>query len=282
MNTSTENPFFPSTASSSTDKIQERDLVLPALLMLANLEQMGLDKVSTTQMRKLLERAVVLSDQDKKVTEHDDVNRFGRTVRNLISHNTLSKLGLTKTYKETMNDPNTYFKLTMAGRAHLLDSFLGMLPQPSFEDLKTREPVLQVDPNLVSKGLERKLQTTALLTLAQLQSQSGAGYVPTSLWRRATKQMEKTFAPEDVQLVPNSNEMRVDKVIRGFILNGTFTKPRWIRIHEDGLKLTDRGKARLLQSFLHVLPRPELEGLHGKVKQEVKAPTLEKKKVPKI
>jgi len=250
-------PFFSDVPDGRLETIKEKQerkeaLIKQCLLILVIFADQGKELVSTTQLRSLLKKTTPLSDYDKVVTPGDDVTRFERSVRNLISHNDLLKLGLAKSYKKTMKDSLTYLKLTVAGRAFLLDSFLDMLKFPLIADLEKKEPLVTVDLNgAYNKTKEGLLETASLLALAQLQKQSKTGKVSLLLWQRALKKTE-VFSVDDVrQLQLGSN----------FIDTEIFLKSRWIRRFGEDFQLTSRGKAELLKPFMQIIPKPELDGL---------------------
>lgn len=98
-------------------RVKERDLVEPALYLIANEsdEYGGLD---VTRIDKLLRGSIVLSDEDKQILKGRKDDRFSQVVRNLVSHRTLERTGYAEYRLMQTYQRGAYF-LTPKGAVYL-------------------------------------------------------------------------------------------------------------------------------------------------------------------
>lgn len=77
----------------AVSRVRERDLVLPALQIIA-VHGNQVSGLTVTQITQELRRRMILSAEDRQILEGRKDDRFSQVVRNLVSHRTLEKLGL--------------------------------------------------------------------------------------------------------------------------------------------------------------------------------------------
>lgn len=93
----------------------ESDLIIPTLALLAATGDHGL---TTTEIKDMLMKQLDLSEDDLRILASRNDSHFSQQVRNLVSHNTLTKKGLA-TYEATK--PSGRFWITDDGRRYLTE-----------------------------------------------------------------------------------------------------------------------------------------------------------------
>ena len=252
--------MFPN--ASPEEPLKSKELVIPSLLVLAQAERLGLGPVSSAQLENALRPVLPLSAADKESTPSDNMSRFGRKVRNLVSsHQTLLNAGLVKQAVAEEGDSRVYVRITPKGQALLFDHMLGMMSDtaPAVDKLLENEPAPRVVEG-APRALERSLVDVALLVLAQTQAINGNKPVSTTLLRRAVKALPTLqVAPEDTAVLAGRKDTKIDQILRNLLgSHKTLTKNRWARETESGLSITRRGKVRMLEVFLSQFPAPPL------------------------
>lgn len=107
--------------------LREEQIIMPALLVLAKLGATREDGcVQTTELRQALKTSMALAPEDVGRLKNRNDLKVDQIIRNLISHNTLSKSGWVERTQDGL-------KITQAGLARLLEDFLPSLPAPNFE-----------------------------------------------------------------------------------------------------------------------------------------------------
>jgi hypothetical protein len=249
------------TALDATARTRPQDIQQMALFILAQAKQAGLQEgVSTTQLRQSLSSVVRLSPEDKEVTAGDTVSRFDRTILNFVSHNRLVKDRLAR-YATVGSGAS--MRITMKGQAVLFDQMLGLIggDLPMTDD----EPKGQRD----ERTGERAIALSALLMLAREQAANEGRGISTSTWKAAIKNVVPT-SPEDREILKGRKDTRFDQVIRNLISNKTLLNEGLMKRDSEGLlSITNRGKARLLQEILTIMPVP---GFIQQAKAQKQAP----------
>jgi len=226
--------------------ISKSDLIDPVLLILAKGELMGFNYLETSQLRRALSDIVVPSAKDNEVTPGDDVPRYQRALRNLISHNTLITMGLIKVKEQgkrknqSAPSRNAKIALTTKGRDRVLTSWLNALPLD--------ETPVSPDPFAEKQASEANLKTAALLMIAKLEKDTKKP-VTTTQMRDAVRRFLSRIHPDDVT-PKNKNqpwETPFDRAIRNLISHNTLKSGGWVKEIDGGLKTTPAGRREALK-----------------------------------
>lgn len=94
----------------------EEDLILPSLKIIQDHGQYGL---STSNLVSLLRAELKPTGEDLEILQNRPDDKFSQKVRNLRSHNTLSKKGLVEIY-------NNKFRITNIGSAYIRDKLFNL------------------------------------------------------------------------------------------------------------------------------------------------------------
>lgn len=108
----------------SSSRTLERAIAKPALFVLASLEMTIGAPVPMTTLRTALSNVLPQSEEDRAVLKNRKDTRMDQVIRNLISHNTLTKDGWVK------RTDNNALTITPAGYSVVLDSLLRHVPTP--------------------------------------------------------------------------------------------------------------------------------------------------------
>lgn len=113
----------------NTPRINEREILLPALLLLAklNADRDGAP-VPMTELRQALKASVVVAPADAAPLKGRKDTKVDQVIRNLVSHGTLEKEGWVERSDKGL-------QVTQAGLGRLLEEFLQVLPAPDFSDV---------------------------------------------------------------------------------------------------------------------------------------------------
>lgn len=251
--------MFKESVTNARESVRPQDLVIPALLALAQANQLSAGPLTSTQIKKTLAPAIVQSPADREKTSADDVDRFGRSIRNLVSsHSVLVRMGVAKSVRQERST-HTHLEITPRGISTLCDAMLPLLAEtmPSLESLSNEDQILSVRPE-APRATERSLLNLSLLMLAQLQSANAGKPITTTLLRRAVKGLHVlSVSPEDIEVLPGRKDTRIDQVLRNlFGSNDTLAKSGLATRSEKGLAITSKGKAHLLyEVLLPLLPQ---------------------------
>ena len=253
--------MFPQTTSQD-QTLKSKDLILPSLLVLAQAERLGLGPVSSVQLENALRPVMALSEADMATTASDNVSRFSRKLRNMVSsHQTLINAGLVKQAVVEEDESRVYVRITRKGQAQLFDHMLGMMSDtaPAIDKLLESDPAPQVVEGL-ARVSERSLVDVALLVLAQTQAANDNKPVSTTLLRRAIKALPTLqVSPEDTEVLAGRKDTKIDQILRNLLgSHKTLTRNRWARETESGLSITQGGKVRMLDCLLSNFPAPPL------------------------
>ena len=215
--------------------VQEKDLVFPILLLLAEASQNKHGPVTTYQMYTAFKNTFAMSPTDNEVVRSDrNLTRFKRTLQNVFSHDLLTR-------DKWIERNGEGWEITPRGRAHLLD-----LITPLHETAPTPGQM-----NVVEKGdrvIEGMVAIQILSRLADLQKDNQTPVTLTQLRREVKSMLPLTVA--DLHPLKNRSDTRIDQVIRNVISHNTLTKDGWCTRSEKGLVITDKGKAHLLDYVL--------------------------------
>jgi len=114
--------------------ISEAELILPSLFLLNEAENRAL---STTELSLALRELLKPTDDDLAILKNRKDDKFSQKVRNLVSHNTLQRLGYA-------HFENSLFTITQAGIAYLEEednaATIKAKYLPDFEGVETMEP----------------------------------------------------------------------------------------------------------------------------------------------
>ena len=122
----------PLTVLENGERVLENTVALQMLHRLAELQWDNKRPVSTAQLRKDIKALVPLAVQDLAPLKNRSDTKVDQIVRNIVSHNTL-----TKNKWATRSDKG--FVITNAGKAKVLDILLHVYPQPDFGILLKKE-----------------------------------------------------------------------------------------------------------------------------------------------
>lgn len=153
---------------SDVERITERELILPTIFLI------DLRKgLTTSDLIAELTDLMKPSGEDAEILERRKDAKFSQKVRNLVSHNTLEKLGYA-TYQSIRG--NGIFQITEKGKNYLIDNmeiieyllsnnFAYNDIKDSFEDVsvakENRKEVLTYDENLmITEGTKRNRNVT--------------------------------------------------------------------------------------------------------------------------
>ena len=229
--------------------VQERDLIVPMLLVLAQADRQDHGPVTTFQMHSALKQIFAMSEEDEEVVrvrgvQGEHVTRFMRTVRNVISHDGLTRDGLAKRTPEGLT-------ITPEGRAHLL----GFLLEP-------KDPLPNGEMRVLTDGeriLENAIAFRMLVRLAELQKDNKTP-VATSQLR---KDLKSSFplSVQDLAPLKNRSDTKIDQIARNVVSHNTLTKNSWATRSEKGFVISNAGKAYVLDTLLDVIPSPDFSFL---------------------
>lgn len=155
-------------------RISENELILPALMLLADAEA-GL---TTTQLIAGLAELLHPSGPDLEILAGRSDTRFSQKVRNLTSHRTLSNLGLAT---RAFGGRNVPYIITDQGRelyeAHAdalatLTDFTFTDAGPRLRELADNQPVVVIDDLIVSEGALRTRTTEYRTRSSQLRTRA--------------------------------------------------------------------------------------------------------------
>ncbi len=249
----------------SNERIREADLILPALVVLAQAKRFETGGVALVDLERDIGTVMPLRSVDMEVTPGDKVTRYQRTVRNLNSHQTLVKMGVA----EVVAGPEpsySYLSITPAGMNHLFKHMVAMFDShlPSLETLKAGEPHIKAVPGNERIG-EAKLKEVALLVLGILENKGEGAAVEPTVLRRGIKALSGVafeFSEADIEMLPSrpgaKADTRIDQVLRNMIgSNKTLTRTNYAERVDSGLRLTDEGRAHVvMDDLLGAVPPP--------------------------
>ena len=233
------------------EALRTRDVMMPALLVLAQADRIGAEGVTSAQVEQALESALPLSSMDREKQEGRS-SRFSRTVRNtIVSHQTLEKQGLARRLRASEANPLVRLRITAKGQSLLCDHMLDMLSEslPTLESLAASEPTPRVVEGAARMG-EAELVNLAVLVLALAQKANEDRPVGTTLLRRAIK-TRLQVSPEDAQVLAGRRDTKIDQILRNLLgSHDALTRFRFATRNEEGLAITAKGKAHLLNTVL--------------------------------
>jgi hypothetical protein len=242
--------LLPESTMSKDHRIHEKDLILPALMVLAQAEKVGHGAVSSFQLYAALRQALVLSDDDHEATPGArGVSRFRRTVYNMVSHNTLIENRLA-TYSPKG------FKITKRGKAMLLDIMLG----PTREIDHSEPPVATEN---AARVFEDSVAFRMLIRLAELQKGPGVSKPISMTKLRREVKASLPMSEEDLGALKNRTDTRIDQIIRNVVSHDTLTRPGYARYDQvkGGLSITATGKSFVLDQIIDVVPAPNFAAI---------------------
>ena len=224
----------------NTHPVEERDLVVPMLLIMAQADRKNHGPVSTFQFTTVLKNLFVMSEEDDKIVKRDNVTRFQRTLQNVISHDLL-------TANKYATRKDNGWVITPKGRAHLLNYLL-----------EPKEPLPGNEMRVIDGG-PRVLETTIafymLVRLSELQKDNTIP-VTTAQLRRDIKS-SLPLSVEDLAPLKNRPDTKIDQVVRNIVSHNTLTKEGYCTRSKKGLVITQKGKVKVLNNLLEVFPAPD-------------------------
>jgi hypothetical protein len=230
--------------------VREEHLKFPTLLVLAKAQQAKLSGLTSNELVQALESITTMSAADREVTPGDRVSRFRRQALNLISHGTLQDAGLigSRPAKTSEADQSRRYFLTSKGRTAVAKEMISAIGMPS-----SARPAASPD----SRTGEKAIAKPALFILATLEM-AMQGPVPMTTLRRALRSVLPK-SEEDLAILKNRKDARIDQVIRNLISNQTLTKEGWIKRHDTGaMSLTNAGYSVVLDPLLKRVPTPPM------------------------
>ena len=232
--------IFSESALSENEIVQERDLVVPILLVLAQAERHKHGPVSTFQLHTVLKQIIALSAADQEIVKRENVTRFQRTVQNVISHDLLTSEKLV-----VRNDNG--WTITPRGRAHLLDQL--------FQETKELDGQARVDFDSKTRLVENIVSFHMLVRLAELQRGNSRPVSITQLRKGVKKSIP--LSASDLRPLKNRQDCKIDQIVRNVISHNTLTKNGYVTRSEKGLVITIAGKAHVLDNLLEAFPAPD-------------------------
>lgn len=130
--------------SKMTDRISEKNLVFPALFILAQAKVHLNDfSVSTTDLKKAIYARIEdsLSDEDLEPLKNRGDSKIDQVIRNLISNKTLEKSG----FAEYNSDDRT-LKITAAGFNFVSEKLIALTELPQELRVLKKEEEVEVEP----------------------------------------------------------------------------------------------------------------------------------------
>lgn len=242
--------IFADSTLSDQSVVQERDLVAPILLVLAQAERHKHGPVSTFQLHTVLRQIIELSEADEEIVRRSSVTRFQRTVQNVISHDLLTRDNF------IVREENGW-KITPKGRAHLLDYL--------FQDIRELDSQGKVDFESKTRLVESIVAFHMLVRLAELQRDNDKP-VPLTRLRKDIK-ASLPLSMSDLGALKNRNDSKIDQIIRNVISHNTLTKKGHATRSDKGLVITVAGKAHVLDNMLEAFPAPDFGFLLHKEKE---------------
>lgn len=229
--------------------VEEKDLIFPILLVLAKADSENHGPMTTFQLYTTFKNLFVLSDEDQQIVRRK-VTRFRRTLDNVFSHDLLTR-------DNWVNRVNDGWEITPRGRAYLLDYML-----------EPKDPLPNGEMRVLTQG-ERVVESVVafqmLVRLAELQKNDPSPITTTRLRNDVKSSMPLTVS--DLQPLKNRKDTKIDQVIRNVISHDTMTKNGWCTRSEEGLVITDKGKARVLDFLLEAFEAPDFGFLIKKEKE---------------
>lgn len=225
-----------------TRPAEEKDLVVPMLLVMAQADRSGQAPLSTFQIHEALKDSFEMSDKDEEVVRREKVTRFRRTIDNVIAHDLLTRDGLAK--KEPREQGGYNWSITPRGRAYLLDFML-----------EPKDPLPDGEMRVLSTGerlLENVVAFYMLVRLAELQKDNKKA-VPIPQLRKDIKS-SLPLSVQDLAPLKNRTDTKIDQIVRNIISHNTLTKNGWATRTEKGLVITVKGKGHVLDHLLDVFP----------------------------
>lgn len=251
--------MFTEATTDPQETIRAKDVLIPALLVLAQAKRLEVGGLTSHQIQHALEPAMVLSEKDTEKMG-DRTTRFSRTVRNaLVSHQMLEREGWAQSSRAE-GQTRVQFEITPKGQSKLFDHMLPIFQSvlPPIEMLLSQD----VRPNVV-EGAPRvsssEVKDVALLALALAQDAAGGEPVSPTAVRRVAKGLPTLqVAPEDLEPLPSHKAGRLDRTFRNITSShDALVKAGFARRTEQGLAMTEEGKAHLLNTYvLRFLPSP--------------------------
>ena len=232
--------IFSQSTVSGQEPVQERDLVIPILLVLAQAERQNHGPVSTFQLHTVLKQIVELSDADQEIVKRENVTRFQRTVQNVISHDLLTS------EKLVVRNENGW-TITPRGRAHLLDAL--------FEETREPDSQARVDFDSKTRIVESIVAFHMLVRLAELQRGNNKPVSITQLRKDVKNSIP--LSASDLRPLKNRQDCKIDQIVRNVISHNTLTKNGHATRSEKGLVITIAGKAHVLDNLLEAFPSPD-------------------------
>lgn len=230
-------------------QVREDELKIPALLVLAQAQRAKIKGITRGELADALESISLLSEADREVTGGDRISRFRRQVFNLISHGTLEKEKLVVgAMTELDKGPaQRLLSITPEGRARLAKVAMAGLGMPT----AARPPA-----SATSRTLEKAIAMPALYVLANLEAAMECA-VPMTTFRTALRSVLPK-SPEDLAVLKNRSDTRIDQVIRNLISHNTLEREGWVKRDTDGLSMTTAGYSALLDYLIKPFPVPAM------------------------
>ncbi len=242
--------FISPSMTDSSAAVAESDLVTPALLVLAKVDQdeatAGIPSRSrsglpASALIAALEQLCTFSPADQAITPGDHEPRLRRQVRNLLSHQSMERDGLVGT---SLKQGATCWRITVRGKAALAEKMIRAMGSPATTTLSS----------VKGRTLEASIAKPALYMLTLLEGLTGAP-VSMSLLRQSLRASLPRSA-EDLAGLAGRKDTRLDQVIRNLVSNDTLKRQGWIVRSAKGMSVTDVGKAALLEEMLKPIPSP--------------------------
>jgi len=135
-----------------TDRISERDLILPALWCISRTEN---GFISTTELMQCLREVLRPTGEDLSILAGRNDDKFSQKVRNLRSHKTLESFGFA-TYDQ--RGRNGYWAITPHGQKYLADNlpFLRYILTHDFDYEDTKRVLEEIEVPDKKKGKKRQ------------------------------------------------------------------------------------------------------------------------------
>ena len=243
----------------SNARVQESDLQVPALLMLAKAKQAGVvGGINCSQLADALESVAVLAPGDRMVIQGDRLTHFRRQVYNLMFHESMEKEGwVTSQPSPTSPDPmQKLFSITPKGCAHLAKQAIDTLGVPKINqeaadsDRRTLEKDIKLPSLYLLAGLEQTMQRPVPMTVL-----------------RTTLRSVLPKSRVDMETLKNRTDSRLDQIIRNLISHNTLLKEGWAKRTVEGMSVTQSGYEALLGQVIRALPTPPMFARPGSLGQ---------------
>lgn len=234
----------------SNARVQEADLLMPALLMLAKAKQAGMESgITCVQLADALESVSVLSPGDIRPAKSQRITHFRRQVYDMMLNGTLEKEGwVTRPRSPAPADPmQRLFSISSKGSAHLAKHALATLGVPN---------IPQEVADSERRTLEKDIKVPSLYLLACLEQLTQQPVPMTVL--RTTLRSVLPKSRVDMETLKNRTDSRLDQVIRNLTSHNTLLKEGWSKRTAEGLRVTQSGYEVLADYVIRSLPTPPM------------------------